>query len=66
MEVVKIIVGKDKFITRCNNFDYIYHKMMDITDGDHEISQDAASWCELAIVGEEYEFREGKIVIESD
>ena len=38
--------------------------MMKITDGDHEISSDAASWCELACVGEIYEFREGYIEIE--
>lgn len=41
----------------------IYDKMMEITDGDHEISSDAASWCELACVGETYEFREGIIEI---
>lgn len=42
----------------------IYERMMDITDGDHEISDEAASWCELASVGEIYEFREGEIEIE--
>lgn len=48
-----------------NDRDYlIYNKMMEITDGDHEISSDAASWCELACVGEIYEFREGYIEIE--
>ena len=41
----------------------IYNKMMELTDGDHEISSDAASWCELATVGEIYEFREGEIEI---
>lgn len=41
----------------------IYDKMMELTDNDHEISSDAASWCELATVGEIYEFREGKIEI---
>lgn len=41
----------------------IYDKMMELTDGDHEISSDAASWCELATVGEIYEFREGEIEI---
>lgn len=33
-----------------------------LTDNDHEISADAASWCELATVGEIYEFREGEIM----
>lgn len=41
----------------------IYERMMDITDGDQEISQDAASWCEFATLGERYEFREGEIEI---
>ena len=41
----------------------IYNRMMKITGGDHEISSNAASWCELATVGEIYEFREGKIEI---
>ena len=41
----------------------IYGRMMSLTDNDHEISADAASWCELATVGEIYEFREGEIEI---
>ena len=44
-------------------YDKIYETMMKITDNDHEISSDAASWCELASVGETYEFREGVIEI---
>ena len=46
-----------------NNHYAIYDKMMEITNGDHEISSEAASWCELATVGEIYEFREGEIEI---
>ena len=42
----------------------IYDRMMKITDGDHEISDDAASWCETACIGDVYEFREGIIKIE--
>lgn len=38
--------------------------MMELKGNDHEISDDAASWCELATVGEIYEFREGKIEIQ--
>ena len=41
----------------------IYEKMMELTDNDHEISSDGANWCELATVGEIYEFREGEIEI---
>ena len=42
----------------------IYNRMMELTGNDHEISDDAASWCELATVGEIYEFREGEIEIQ--
>ena len=45
------------------NHDGIYYRMMKITDGDHEISADAASWCELATIGETYDFRGGEIEI---
>ena len=41
----------------------IYDKMMELTGNDHEISSDSASWCELAIIGEIYEFCEGEIEI---
>ena len=51
------------FYYRPNEHDRIYNKIMEITDNDHEISCDAASWCELASVGEIYEFREGQIEI---
>ena len=43
--------------------DLIYDAMMEVTDNDHEISCDAASWCEIATVGELYDFREGTITI---
>lgn len=45
-------------------FDRIYEKMMELTDNDHEVSQEAASWCELATEGEVYEFSEGEIEIQ--
>lgn len=41
----------------------IYEKMMELTDNDHEISASGASWCEVAEIGEIYEFREGEIEI---
>lgn len=41
----------------------IYDKMMELTGNDHEISDDAACWCELASIGEIYEFSEGEIEI---
>ena len=43
---------------------YVYNWMMFITDGDHEISSEAASWCMTAKCGDEYEFREGRITIQ--
>ena len=46
-----------------SEFDRIYDKIMRMTDGDHEVASDAASWCELATIGEIYEFREGTIEI---
>lgn len=45
------------------DFDTIYEHMMQITDNDHEVASNAASWCELATIGETYEFREGFIEI---
>ena len=42
----------------------IYDKMMELTDNDHELSADAASWCELATVGEIYEFEDGEIEVQ--
>lgn len=49
------------WVYKPNEHDNIYIKMMELTDGDHEISADAASWCELAHEREIYEFREGEI-----
>lgn len=42
----------------------IYDKMMELTDNDHEVSADAASWCELATIGEVYDFEIGEIEIQ--
>lgn len=55
--------GHLMLICDANDYDMIYNKIMRITDGDHEIASDAASWCELATIGEIYEFREGTIEI---
>ena len=66
--MVKAMIVHDTYLYTVNpqDFDEIYDYMMKITDGDHEISSDAASWCEIACVGETYEFREGYIEIEED
>lgn len=41
----------------------IFDKMMYITGNDTVISIEAASWCELATIGEIYEFKQGEIEI---
>ena len=51
---------------RTTDYYSIYNKVMELSDNDHEISANAASWCELAAVGEIYEFREGEIEIGYD
>ena len=55
--------GYDDWLYKPNDHYRIYYKMMELTGSDHEISAEAASWCELATVGEIYEFREGEIEI---
>ena len=54
------------YYRKANDYDRIYDLMMNLTDNDHEISADAASWCELASIGETYDFREGTLEIEMD
>ena len=44
-------------------YDQLYDHMMWLTGNDHEISDEAASWCEMAAIGEEYNFREGYIIL---
>ena len=51
------------YVFKPNDYENIYLAMMNITGGDHEIAQEAASWCEIATIGETYEFREGRIEI---
>ena len=41
----------------------IYEKVMEITENNYEISNDAARWCKDADKGDIYEFREGEIEI---
>ena len=41
---------------RCNDSDTIYDRMMEITENDHEASEEVASWAEVvANIGDEYE-----------
>ena len=57
--------GEDyrEWVFKPDQYDDIADIVMMLTDADVEISNDAASWCELATVGEIYEFREGEIEI---
>ena len=42
----------------------IYNKLMELTNGNHELSSDGANWCELATVGEIYEADNWEIEIQ--
>ena len=68
-KVVANITKHDTFISHyipVKEYYQIYEHIMRITGNDHEESANAASWCELAAVGEEYDFREGYITIEEE
>ena len=65
--MIKAVIRKSTFWGRRQDHYGIYDLLMELTGNDHEISADAASWCELATIGEIYEFREGEIeIIETD
>lgn len=67
--IVANITKHDTFLTHSipvKDYYQIYDHMMAITGNDHEESANAASWCELAAVGEEYSFREGYLTIEEE
>lgn len=61
--VISINSTGTQYEVSTRDFDTIYEHMMQITGNDHEVASGAASWCELATIGETYEFREGFIVI---
>ena len=42
----------------------IYDKIIELSNGNHELSDDAASWCELACIGETYEADNWEIEIQ--
>ena len=65
--VVANITKHDTFVSHyipVKEYYQIYEHMMWITDNDHEVSAEAADWCEMAAIGEEFSFREGYITIE--
>ena len=49
---------------KLNNYNGIYEKIMELTNGNRELSSDAASWCELATVGNIYETDNWEIEIQ--
>ncbi len=53
----------DAWLYKANAHHEIYEKMMELTDNDHEISENAAAWCISASVADTYEFREGEIMM---
>ena len=57
--------GHIEMLCKPSDYDLIYGKVFRMTEGDHEIASNAASWCEFATLGEIYEFREGRIEIEN-
>lgn len=47
----------------CDDYDAIYDCLMEIIKGNHDLSSDAANWCELATIGEEYDVEKFNIEI---
>ena len=57
-------LGHFPMLYKTTDYYGIYDKMMRLTNGDHEISENIATWSEVASIGEIYEFREGVAEIE--
>lgn len=53
----------NEFQYRCTDHEAIYNRIMNMSENDHEVASDIASWCEIATVGERYVFREGTVDI---
>lgn len=68
MGKVLAVIENSKTLTRhsyyASDYDWIYETMMGLTGNDHEISAEAACWCEDAPVGSVFEFRNGTITLE--
>ena len=54
----------EDWLYKPNNHYGIYDKLMELTNGNHELSSDGASWCELATIGEVYEADNWEIEIQ--
>lgn len=60
----KIIIEFAEWCYKPNDHYVIYEKIMELSNENHDLSSDAASWCELATVGEIYETRDWEIEIQ--
>lgn len=49
---------------KTNDHYAIYDKLMELTGENHDLSADAASWCEVASIGETYEADNWEIEIQ--
>ena len=56
------VLISDAWIYKVDNDDHeFYQKMMELTDNDHEISEEAKAWRKSASEDDVYCFREGEI-----
>lgn len=60
----EIVTEFEDWIYKPNDHYAIYYKIMELTNDNHELASDAASWCELASVGEIYETYDWEIEIQ--
>lgn len=56
--------GNNKYSYNVTDFDNIYHKILTLSEQNHTLAEDVASWCEIASVKQQYEVDEFKVVIE--
>lgn len=59
-----VIVEFDDWYYKPDHYDKIYNKIMELSDNDHELAEDAASWCLTAPVEAIYETDNWEIEIQ--
>lgn len=59
----KIVTEYEDWFFEPDNYEKIYEKLMELTNGSDELSIDAAHWCEQALIGEIYETDDWEIEI---
>lgn len=60
----EIIIEFADWCYKHNDHYAIYEKIMELSNEDHELSSNAASWCELATIGEVFETDDWEIEIQ--